>query len=143
MPSKHLVDTSFLYTLFNSQDKNHTRSLSFIKAASKVGDRFLFPEIILGEVTFLFRRKGRIPAVSGFLGAFLAMQPALVSLEYTDIERAREILDAYPEAELDFVDCCIMALSERLNITKICTFDRRDFSMVAPAHAQHFELLPN
>ena len=143
MPSNLLVDTSFLYTLFNSQDKNHKRCLAFIEASGKAGDRFLFPEIILGEVTFLFRRKGGIPAVSGFLEAFLAMNPTPISLEKADISRAREIMLAYPTAELDFVDCCIMALSERLNISKICTFDRRDFGMVIPKHTEFFELLPN
>lgn len=45
-------------------------------------------------------------------------------------------------AELDFVDSCLTALAERLNITRICTFDRRDFAMIRPLHAEYFELLP-
>jgi predicted nucleic acid-binding protein len=48
----------------------------------------------------------------------------------------------YASARLDFVDCCLMALSERLNITQICTYDRRDFSMFRPAHCDYLTLLP-
>ena len=38
-------------------------------------------------------------------------------------------MEKYADARFDFVDCCIMALAERLAITQICTFDRRDFSI--------------
>ena len=48
----------------------------------------------------------------------------------------------YADARFDFVDCCIMALVERLDITQICTFDRRDFGIFRPAHCEYLELLP-
>ena len=48
----------------------------------------------------------------------------------------------YADTELDFVDTAIMAVSERLNITRIATFDRRDFSIYRPTHVEHYELLP-
>jgi hypothetical protein len=35
-----------------------------------------------------------------------------------------------------------MALSERLQITQVCTFDRRDFSIFRPTHYDYLELLP-
>jgi predicted nucleic acid-binding protein len=54
----------------------------------------------------------------------------------------REILLQYQDARLDFVDCCIMALSERFNITQVCTFDRRDFGIFRPRHVDYLELLP-
>jgi hypothetical protein len=33
-------------------------------------------------------------------------------------------------------------MAERLNITEICTFDRRDFSMIRPQHVAYFAILP-
>lgn len=45
-------------------------------------------------------------------------------------------------SDLDFVDCCNMAISERLNITKIYTLDRRDFGICRPTHCDYLELLP-
>jgi predicted nucleic acid-binding protein len=35
-----------------------------------------------------------------------------------------------------------MAIAERLGVTRIYTLDRRDFSVVRPAHAERYELLP-
>jgi len=49
---------------------------------------------------------------------------------------------AYADARLDFVDCCIMALTERLDIRRVATFDRRDFSIFRPNHGDYLELLP-
>ncbi len=51
-------------------------------------------------------------------------------------------MTTYASADLDFVDCAIMALAERLNIRQILTFDHRDFSIVRPQHNAYFELLP-
>ena len=63
-------------------------------------------------------------------------------LSVVDFARAVALMDRYHDAELDFVDCCLTALAERLNITHICTFDRRHFAMIRPQHAEYFDLLP-
>jgi hypothetical protein len=52
------------------------------------------------------------------------------------------IMQRYRTSEFDFADVAIMAVAERLNITRICTFDRRDFGVYRPLHCGHFELLP-
>ncbi|MEO0562237.1 MAG: PIN domain-containing protein, partial [Chloroflexota bacterium] len=66
----------------------------------------------------------------------------LLPLTRTDFDRALTIMQVYAEADLDFVDSCITAMAERLNIQHICTFDRRDFSIIRPAHVDYFTLLP-
>jgi predicted nucleic acid-binding protein len=55
---------------------------------------------------------------------------------------ALDILEKYSDSRIDFVDACIMALAERLSITRILTFDHRDFGLYRPAHCEAFELLP-
>lgn len=62
--------------------------------------------------------------------------------EWAILGRAREILITYDNAEFDIVDCAIMAIAERLDITRIATFDRRDFSIFQPRHCDFLELLP-
>jgi predicted nucleic acid-binding protein len=59
-----------------------------------------------------------------------------------DVQRAAVIMAKYPTAKLDFVDCCIMALSERLSISQVCTFDRRDFVIYRRPNGEALELLP-
>lgn len=81
-------------------------------------------------------------AVIGFMRMVTQGSYQLVAPQVEDIDRAREIMARYSSAKLDFVDCCIMALSERLNVTRVCTFDRRDFSIFRPKHCDYLDLLP-
>lgn len=53
-----------------------------------------------------------------------------------------EILEQYADSQLDFTDAAIVAIAERLAITRVYTLDRRDFSIVRPIHCDYFELLP-
>ncbi len=134
-----LIDSSFLAVLYNPTDPKHRRAASFVKI-----DRTprLIPEVTLPEVTFLIRRAGGVPVVTLFLGSFIATKPILQTLVLADLARAQEIMLAYPGAEFDLVDCCIMALTERLDIVRVATFDRRDFSIFRPSHCDYLELLP-
>ncbi|MFN4862237.1 MAG: VapC toxin family PIN domain ribonuclease, partial [Pseudanabaena sp.] len=45
-------------------------------------------------------------------------------------------------SQLDFVDAVIVAIAERLRITRVLTLDRRDFSIMRPRHCDYFEILP-
>ena len=59
-----------------------------------------------------------------------------------DLERVNQILEQYADSQLDFVDAVIVAIAERLRITRVLTLDRRDFSIMRPRHCDYFEILP-
>lgn len=65
-----------------------------------------------------------------------------MQLESEDMERVIEIMHQYDTSAFDLVDTAIMALSERLAIDTVLTFDRRDFSIFRPRHTSHLRLLP-
>jgi predicted nucleic acid-binding protein len=134
-----LLDTSFVVALNNPRDKNHAASTQFFSGKRNI---YLLPEVVLTEAAFLLGRAGGLPASLRFLDRLVATSAVLQSVTLSDLKRVREIMAAYPEAHLDFVDCCLMALSERLNITQVCTYDRRDFPMFRPIHCDYLELLP-
>lgn len=134
-----LVDSSFLTAIYHSGDKYHQRARSFGKNKARF---LLIPDVVLPECAFLLRRVGGIPAVSLFIKGLVALEPAFEPITLIDLRRADEIMMAYPAARLDLVDCCIVALAERLNITQVCTFDRRDFNIIRPNHCDHLDLLP-
>jgi predicted nucleic acid-binding protein len=135
-----LIDSSFLFALYNRSDEDYKIAQAF--AAKQTNMIFIVPDVTLPEVTFLFNRHGKIPAVINFLQSFAAAQPHLEPIQVSDIERAYDIMTKYADSKFDFVDCCIMALAERLDITQICTFDHRDFSIFRPSHCDHLQLLP-
>lgn len=66
----------------------------------------------------------------------------IVDLISEDYDCAIEILTKYSDTRIDFVEICIMAMGERLKITRILTFDQRDFGIYRPSHIAQFELLP-
>ena len=77
-----------------------------------------------------------------FLKELAAGEPRLASIQQADLQRITATLDRYADARLDFTDAAIIVIAERLNVTRILTLDRRDFSIVRPRHCDFFELLP-
>ena len=137
--NKALIDTSFLYALFEYNNPQHEAA---ILATTTHVFQPIVPYVILGEVAFLFNRAGGVPATLKFLDALTQYPCEFEIVTIDDLKRVREIMATYATARLDFVDCCLMALSERLNITDVCTFDQRDFRMFRPKHCDYLNLLP-
>ena len=139
MSNPILIDTSFLYALYNANDARHRAA---VESAREINQVSIVPEVILPEITYLFRRDIGYHAISPFLQKLAESDIQLQCLEWVDIRRAQEIMVTYATSEFDIVDACIMALSERLEVTQVCTFDRRDFSIFRPHHCDYLELLP-
>ncbi len=134
-----LVDSSFLFAVNNAKDK-HNQLAKFFFEKNRL--HRLVPDVVLPEVTYMLGTNIGQNAILRFLDVLITPQITLQSLTSPDVTRAREIMASYSDARLDFVDCCIMALSERLEVTRICTFDRRDFGIFRPRHCDYLELLP-
>ena|SRR5579859_3632918 len=134
-----LLDSSFLFALNNVDDTYHRRATQYIGRDNR---RQVIPDVVLTEVAYLLKTNVGQNAVLDFLDELITPGISLQALSPTDVIRAREIMATYADARLDFVDCCIMALSERLEVTRVCTFDRRDFAIFRPKHCPYLELLP-
>lgn len=134
-----LIDSGFLFELFDASQPGHEAAIAAIADTNIVP---IIPQITLPEAAYLFQRSGGVRQSAAFLQAIGAFPADFAAVEQADFRRAREIMLQYESAKLDFVDCCLMALCERLNVTTVCTFDRRDFSMVRLKHTPHLTLLP-
>jgi predicted nucleic acid-binding protein len=134
-----LVDSSYLFAFFDTKNTKHSQATL---AADLYRGQFVISDVVLTEAAYLFNREGGISAVLQFLDRLAVMQPQLEPVSALGLAHVREIMATYRDSKLDFVDCCTMAYSERLNITRVCTFDRRDFSRFRPAHCAYLELLP-
>lgn len=137
--SKVLVDSSFLYAFFDEKNVRHQEA---VLINNLYRGQLVVPFVVLTEVAYLCRREAGVPAVLKFMDGIIAAQPQLEAVLFPDLARAREIMAIYKDSRLDFVDCCIMALSERLTISIVCTFDHRDFNIFRPSHVNHLEILP-
>lgn len=97
---------------------------------------------MLVEVTYLIQARMGHFSMRRFIQEMKQSPLQFEHVAKTDIPRIHSLFDQYSNLELDFVDASIVAISERLNATRILTVDRRDFTIIRPKHCDHFELLP-
>ena len=134
-----LVDTSFVHAVISSREKTHHEAR---ETYLKLDEQMLLPTITLPELAFLASRIGGNAAAAKAMRAIRSSKITMINLALEDYDRASAILEQYQESRIDFVDACLMAIAERLNITRVLTYDRRDSSLFRPAHCEYFELLP-
>ena len=138
--SKILIDTSFLYALADPFDNQRTEALQVANSISPY-DTLIVPDVVLTEVTYLIGRFVSFRAVLTFLDVVAISDMKVLPTVKADIQRAKEIMETHADTRLTFVHCCMMAMAERLNITRIFTFSHRDFEYVQPKHCERYELL--
>lgn len=134
-----LLDTGFLYALIDSTDEHQE---AVFAALESYRGRILLPVPVITEVTFLIAKRLGISALAQFLES---LDPSAFELEVPenhDYIRSAEILRKYNDQNIDFVDACIVAMEERLDIKTMLTVDHRHFRMFRPLHCDSFELSP-
>lgn len=134
-----IVDTSFLFALADSRDVNHQHA---VDTATVIDDLLILPITVLPEICYLIESRLGHAAMRGFVDTAVAGDLQVESLNRDDLSRVTEILNQYADARVDFVDATIVALAERLNVTRILTLDRRHFELCRPQHCAAFEILP-
>ena len=136
---RFLADTGYVYALFQPADPYHEQATAFSEVNA---DLMLLPAVILPELGHLFRRDRGYAGIVRWLEQFRYTAARIEPMLNADLHRIFEIAEQYASSRLDIVDCCIFAMAERLDITRIATFDRRDFGIFRPQHCDSFELLP-
>jgi len=134
-----LVDTGILYALADRKDKWHLRAASFI--AESAG-RLLVPSTVLPETCYLLNTCIGQDAEIAFIRAVIDRELIVEQVTVADLARAAEVMIAYTDANIGMVDASLVAVAERLKLTKILTTDRRHFAMIKPRHCKGFHLLP-
>lgn len=134
-----LIDTGIIIALADKSDAWHQRSLHFIKTY-KGG--IIAPSTIVPEICYMLNTYLGPSAEMAFIESLVQRQLSLEMVTLEDFGRSLEIMKAYANLNIGLVDASVVALSERLGISKILTADRRHFSAVKPKHCPHLELLP-
>jgi predicted nucleic acid-binding protein len=134
-----LLDTSFLYALNDRKDKNHNTALALVQTLAAP---LFLPTPVLAELCYLLHTRLGHHAMRQFLRGLSESNIRLLLLTSKDIKRTVGVLDRYTHSKLDFADAAIVVIAKRYGITRIATFDRRDFAIIRPRHTSYFELLP-
>jgi len=133
-----LLDTGFLLAVLDADDEMH--DVCVIALSEERAP--ILPDMVIPELAYLVLRELGYPALIKFLDSVVKGELALERATLEDLTRTAEVLEKYSDHKIDFVDCAIMAMAERLNIKRIMTVDQRDFQRFRPKHCPAFEIIP-
>lgn len=133
-----VADTGFVVALANKKDPNHLPAYTLYRQIAKI----ILPQTTLVESAYLIGKFGGTQAVIHFLTSVPVSRYVPTALHDSDFARIAQLLSAYADTRIDFVDASVMIIAERLQIDTILTLDRRDFSIVRPKHCEALTLLP-
>jgi uncharacterized protein len=132
-----LADTGGILALMTEADPQHARVREIA-----LREEIIVPQAILAEVDYMGTKYYGAHVVRVFLEDLFAGDYTYLAGDRTDLGRALEIMNQYPDVPLGIVDASVMALAERHRIPRILTVDRKHFSLVKPRGLEFFELLP-
>lgn len=133
-----LLDTGFLLAVLDADDEWHQACAEALQGES----RPVLPAAVLPELAYMVLRELGYPVLIRFLNSIVGGELPVVQVEPEDLARTAEILEKYADSRVDFVDCVVVAMAERLNVRRIMTIDRRHFSLLRPKHCDYFVIVP-
>lgn len=110
--------------------------------ARNLQERLVVPYVVLPEATYLIYKYQGHQVMRRFMRQMMHPAWNFESLQSSDLIHISAALEKYADLKLDFVDAAIVAIAERLGISRILTLDRRDFLVIRPSHCDTFTLLP-
>src|SRR5947207_8967989 len=111
-----LLDSGFLFASLNSSEAEHKAT---IRVLEDIREPIVLPVPAITEVAYLLARDIGNEAAAGFLESLATTELTLETPLHEDYLRSAQILQQYADANLDFVDALIVAIAERLNITRL------------------------
>lgn len=134
-----ILDTGPIVALLDATDPAHVRCVEMVEG---VGEDLAVPAPVLIEVDYWLRELyGPEPWLT-FVEDIASGAYRLLALDENDLVRSSELEQTYADLDLGLVDAAVITACERLGETKVATLDRRDFSVVRPAHCERLRLLP-
>ena len=133
-----LLDTGFLLAVLDADDEMHESCSDALLAEQTP----ILPDVVLPELSYMVLSELGYSVLIDFLNSLHKGELVIEHFNLTDIARTAEILEKYADSQVDFVDCAIVAIAERLNIKRILTVDQRHFRMFRPNHCEYFTVIP-
>jgi predicted nucleic acid-binding protein len=132
-----LVDTNLWLIAADRRSDRHDEIVTLLE-----GQDWASPTPVITETAWMILdRLGPVPQAR-FLRLVTTGQLDPVELTLPDWQRCLELCERYADLRLDLADASLVAVAERFGLTTIATLNRRDFTVVRPAHAEAFELVP-
>lgn len=133
-----VCDSGVVFAALNPRDRSHDDCTELLRLSRSTA----IPAAAIVEIDWLARSRGVTDATDRLLASVEDRSIVVVELDEDDYRRVRKLVRRYADLPLSFVDAAVIAIAERLELTKIATLDRRHFSAIRPLHIPAFELVP-
>lgn len=133
-----LVDTGVFVSVADRNEPRHPECVELFRSRRDL----TVCASVIPEAAWLIETRLGPAAEARFLALVTSDRFTIVDLTGTDYQRTIDLITAYTDLGLGFVDASIIAVAERLSVTTIATHNHRDFAVVRPAHCDGFELIP-
>jgi uncharacterized protein len=134
-----IIDTGVLLAAADDSDRAHQTCADLVEAAA--GSLITTP-LIIAETGYLIERQLGPVAEAGFYRSLGNADLLVEGLTATDWYRIAELVERYADFPLGGADASVVAVAERLGVTRIATLDHRHFQAVRPSHCEAFEIVP-
>jgi predicted nucleic acid-binding protein len=134
-----IIDTGIVYALSDTDDAWHKRVKKFF---DNNNDTMVLPSTVIPESCYLLNTYLGQKAEYEFISSLMHGELKIEHFNRDDLRRIVELLKVYSDMNIGFVDASIVAIAERLKVSRILTTDRRHFSIIKPIHGKSFTLLP-
>lgn len=133
-----ICDTGPLLAAANADDSEHAACLAVL---SDQPGPLIVPATIVTEVCFMLAKLGP-QAEAGFLRSLAAEELRVEPLTPADYARMADLVVQYGKFPLGAADASVIAVAERLGVTKVATLDHRHFRQITPRHCVALDLVP-
>lgn len=134
-----LLDTSGLLAALFPDQRRHRECAQVLKEAE---GPFLLSPFVLAEMDCLIGRLAGLECQAALLEEVAREAYRLESFGARDVERARQILLAFPDLAVGLADASIVVLAERYGVHRLLSLDERHFRLLPGPGGKPFRLLP-
>jgi len=137
-----VIDTGIFVGAAMQNDKHHKSSMELLTALRWANEKLIVPGTVVAEAGYLINMGAGSIAEAEFLQSLSGKDFVQEVLTRTDLNRMAQLVTQYSDMNLGTTDASVVAIAERLGVTKIATIDRRHFPVIRPKHVDAFTLLP-
>jgi predicted nucleic acid-binding protein len=134
-----LVDTGPLLAAADRNDPAHQSCRTLLEDEP---EPLVTTALVIAEAAYLISRQLGPAAEPTLYSSIIDGELGIEDLTDVDWVRVRELVADYASLPLGGTDASLIAVAERLDITRIATLNARDFRVVRPRHTEAFTLLP-
>ena len=137
MANELLLDTGGLVSLLDRRQSRHKEFVAFFEGWT---GEVVSTEAVLTEATHLLSRVSK--GADACLDFFLQGGAILVPSTVTTLARAKLLMQKYGNLPMDYADATLVVLAEDLDIGRILTTDKRDFTVYRRNGSKRFQIRP-